>query len=133
MMKFRAEGLSFEYDMFEPALSRESASFSRFVEGRREVKMRGSVALIAALGGVLFASGAGAADMSVPHHPHHRHFHHEARPVRGTDVRGRVEAPGARGVIEPSSRDNPNAEHGEDGLSTDPDNCNTGCIGGNPD
>jgi hypothetical protein len=39
----------------------------------------------------------------------------------------------SRRAVEPSTRETPGMEGDQDGLSTNPDNCNTGCVGGNPD
>ncbi|MCI4679401.1 hypothetical protein K9U39_14815 [Rhodoblastus acidophilus] len=92
--------------------------------------MRKSIGLAAAFGLVLFASTAIAAQEGAPRH-HHRPRHHGVRPAPPADARYPV---GERGTVAPSPRGNSEPEAGDGpGLSRDPDDCNMGCIGGNPD
>lgn len=93
--------------------------------------MRLAAALAITLGAFalspVFAASAEPAE-TVPHH--YRHHHHHHHPVHGA---GRpapaVVAPEAVAPLAPGV-----TPHGEtDGLSRDEDDCDMGCIGGNPD
>ena len=96
--------------------------------------MKRSIALAAVLGLVFFSSSAGATEGGAPRPHHRRHFHHEMRPVPRSDARRPVDGQRAREVTQPSTpRHLDEGGGGEDGMSTNPDNCNTGCVGGNPD
>jgi hypothetical protein len=77
--------------------------------------MRTAIALAIAVA----ASPAAAASAVAPP-PHHRHYrHHHPRAV--------VPAP-----EQPGFGPYPFGQGDEDGLSRDPDDCEKGCIGGNP-
>jgi hypothetical protein len=69
----------------------------------------------------------GAAHRHRVHHPAHRGAAIEpARPAA-------IAPPAAVAPAAPSfTPDGHSGEHGNDGLSRDPDDCNKGCIGGNP-
>lgn len=89
--------------------------------------MRTAIALAITLGAfalspVVTASAEPAGP--VPHHHHHHKHHHavEHAPHRVAHPAPAVEAPA---TVTPGQGD-------PDGLSRDPDDCNKGCIGGNP-
>ncbi len=95
--------------------------------------MRASIAVAALLGMVFSASCAAAADSGAPR-PHHRHHVHRAiAPAPRAETRSPAAEERSRRAVEPSTRNHPDADGDQDGLSTNPDNCNTGCVGGNPD
>ncbi|MGO8740214.1 hypothetical protein [Rhodoblastus sp.] len=96
--------------------------------------MKRSIALAAALSLALIGSSSRAAEDGVTRHHHHRrHTTQGMAPVPRAESRPSGGDARARQPVEPSARGNPGAEQGEDGMSTNPDNCNTGCVGGNPD
>ncbi len=92
-----------------------------------------SIALAAFIGLVLSASSAAATSTDAPRPHRHRHFQREIGNAPRAESRVPGEEARPRRVVEPSTRDNPGDQGSEDGLSTNPDNCNTGCVGGNPD
>ena len=95
--------------------------------------MRSNACLLVAMCAVLAASTAWAAENATSrHHRHHgRHVTHTApAPTSGRRV------PAAeRGSVDRFQPGKPYAHPGDgddDGLSRDPDDCNKGCIDGNP-
>lgn len=86
-----------------------------------------------ALAITLAASPVAAApsDQAAPSH-HHRHHHHAASPA----PEAAAPRPGAETVapapLWPGFKPYAPGEGDEDGLSRDPDDCEKGCIGGNP-
>ena len=63
-----------------------------------------------------------------PHHHHHKHRHAvERAPHTAAQPAPVVVAPGPS-LLRPY----PPGEGGTDGLSRDPEDCDKGCIGGNP-
>lgn len=91
--------------------------------------MRIAVALAIAFTAVAPSAVAFAEPVAPP--PHHRHHHHHAAPaavVRPNPAPETVApAPESSGF-----KPYPFGRGDEDGLSRDPDDCNKGCIGGNP-
>ena len=87
----------------------------------KRVSASGLVVAILATGP---ASAAASGGEPGPVH-HYRHmYHHARRPVEPEAV-----APNASSSVAPS----PWGESDPDGLSRNQDDCNKGCIGGNPD
>lgn len=82
-----------------------------------------------ALGVILAASTACAAE-DAAHHPYRHHPGHH--PTQAAEPRARSSAHHALPVEEPAFRPFRPGEGDTDGLSRDPDDCNMGCIGGNP-
>lgn len=82
---------------------------------------------------MLVAVSPAAAESPDPAAPrtHHRHHHHAASPAPEA-----VANPGAETVAPapswPGFKPYAPGEGDEDGLSRDPDDCEKGCIGGNP-
>jgi hypothetical protein len=91
--------------------------------------MRIAVALAVTLGAfavspVLAASAESAGP--VPQHKHHRAVEHA--PHRAAQPA----PPAPAAPLAPALRPYPPGEGGTDGLSRDPEDCDKGCIGGNP-
>ena len=96
--------------------------------------MRLAIALAITLGAFALApAGKACAETAEPvphHHHHHKHHHaveHASRPV--VRPAPAVEAPAA---VTPGFKPYPPGEGDTDGLSRDPEDCDKGCIGGNP-
>ena len=92
--------------------------------------MRTAIALAISLG---FAAASPAVAASAapseptPHHNHRRHHHHAgARPAPSALV------PAPTTPLDPAFKPFPPGQGDSDGLSRDPDDCDKGCIGGNP-
>ncbi len=90
--------------------------------------MRIAIALAITLGAFavlpVVAASAEPAE-PVPHHHHHKHRHPvEHAPHRAEHPTALGPAPETPGVRSPP--------HEGDGLSRDPEDCDMGCIGGNP-
>ena len=81
-----------------------------------------------ALGVILAASTACAAE-DAAHHPSSPSAIIRRRPL---NIRARPSGHRAPAVEEPAFRPFRPGEGDTDGLSRDPDDCNMGCIGGNP-
>lgn len=80
--------------------------------------------------GVILASSTACAAEHASHHLHrHQPSHHPAQAVGHP---ARVSGHRAPAVEEPAFRPFRPGEGNSDGLSRDPDDCNMGCIGGNP-
>ncbi len=97
--------------------------------------MKTAIALAITLGAFVLSPVVAASAEPVepvPHHHHHHKHHHavEHAPHRAAQPAPAVEAPAA--VTPGFFKPNPPGEGGADGLSRDPDDCNKGCIGGNP-
>jgi hypothetical protein len=90
-----------------------------------EKRMRKTMGLILALGFVLAAPAVQAADA----HPAHRHRQHR---TPGT-ARPTGSAPAAESLLPTLTPYTRSGEGNNNGLSRDPDDCATGCIGGNAD
>ena len=92
--------------------------------------MKKTIGLAFALAFALAAPAVSeTADTSQQHHKHH-HKHHTAQQAK------KERAPAAEPqALEPAAGIRPYAHPGEgddDGLSRNPDDCNKGCIDGNP-
>jgi hypothetical protein len=91
--------------------------------------MRSNACLVVAMCAVLAVSAAWATESAAPRHQRHaRHVTHTA-PAPTSERR----VPAAQGA--PLNWFKPYAHPGDgdnDGLSRDPDDCNKGCIDGNP-
>ena len=76
-------------------------------------------------------SAAFAQEPVKPAHSHHR-AHHPRHPAKQDAVRQAVPVqapPSANSIFKPYAHP---GEGDDDGISTDPDDCMKGCIGGNP-
>jgi hypothetical protein len=101
-----------------------------------------ALALVASLGG-LAAAQAQTAEPAPYHHdqahrdqgPHHTVHHHVAHNPTPAPAPAATTAPQAApfGLALPHIAPYPNNKGDEDGLSTDVNDCNKGCIGGAPD
>jgi hypothetical protein len=80
-----------------------------------------------ALSFILVASAANATENAAPHHRHTGH--HPARPAAHQAPAVQHQAPAADAPALTPFRP---GEGNTNGLSRDPDDCDTGCIGGNP-
>lgn len=86
--------------------------------------------IVFALGVAVVSLAAGATEQSTaPHHRHHKH--HQAPQVielqSPASIAPALEPTGA--VVRPYAHP---GDGDDDGLSRDPDDCNKGCIDGNP-
>jgi len=96
--------------------------------------MRTAIALAITLGAFVLSPVVAASAESVepvPHHHHHHKHHHavEHAPSRVAHPAPAIEAPAA---VVPGFKPYPPGKGDTDGLSRDPDDCDMGCIGGNP-
>jgi hypothetical protein len=95
--------------------------------------MRSIACLVVAMWAVLAVSAAWATEGGA--HRHHRHTRHVTRPAPAPTPERRVPAAESRPLDRFYSPFKPYAHPGDgdnDGLSRDPDDCNKGCIDGNP-
>ena len=94
-----------------------------------------ALALATALSGSL-AAYAQTEPTTVHHHDHHHPVHHHHYVARAAaPIPQRRGEPVESGPPQPNQMFKPYAHPGDgddDGLSRDPDDCNKGCIGGNP-
>jgi hypothetical protein len=87
--------------------------------------MKSVTALAITFGLALGLSAANATEATPTHHHHYKH--HQG--TQAVEHHAPVAAPVS---IEPSASPSHPGEGRSDGLSRDPDDCNKGCIGGNP-
>jgi hypothetical protein len=77
------------------------------------------------------ASAAAAIENAPVRHHHHQHRHHTTQPATKRTVPA-VQS-GSQDTIHRPFTPYPHSGEGDnDGLSRDPDDCNKGCIDGNP-
>ncbi|MGO9392159.1 hypothetical protein [Rhodoblastus sp.] len=91
--------------------------------------MKTAIAMALALGvWAMSPAVAASSETTEPTHHHHRHhYNHRQAVAPAPHLAPAVAAPAG-----PSLRPYPPGEGDTDGLSRDPDDCKTGCIGGNP-
>ena len=81
---------------------------------------------------VLAASSEPAATAPLRHHHHHHTHHHPTHRAERSAPVVVTPAPEAVAPQTPSLRPYPPGEGDTDGLSRDQEDCDKGCIGGNP-
>jgi hypothetical protein len=92
----------------------------------KESLMKSSACLVVAMCAVLATSAAWAEKAGTRHHHQGRHVTHGApATTHKQSVPAADSGNSAKPYAHPGDGDN-------DGLSRDPDDCNKGCIGGNP-
>jgi hypothetical protein len=96
--------------------------------------VRTAIALAITLGAFVLspvvAASAESGESVLHHHHHHKHHHAmEDAPHRVAHPAPAVAAPAA---VTPGVKPYPPGEGNTDGLSRDPEDCDKGCIGGNP-
>jgi hypothetical protein len=124
-----------EFELFSSRMIR----LRRFAAGleettRMEVRMWRFIGVAAALFLVADASSADATEQPAPRHHGRHHVHRTGRPASPAGAMTPAESRAAPSSAEPSMK--PDAHPGDrdnDGLSRNPEDCNKGCIGGNPD
>jgi len=101
--------------------------------GPKESLMRNNACLLVTICGVLAASTAWAAENATTrHHRHHgRHVTHTA-PAPTAEQRVPAAENGSLDRFQPFKPYAHPGDGDDDGLSRDPDECNKGCIDGNP-
>jgi len=91
------------------------------------------LALAAAVALPAFAVESGGGAKPIHHHRVYRHLHRAVEPVAvAPNAKARVPPPGPAPTPFPNVAPYPNNQGDEDGLSRDINDCNKGCIGGNP-
>jgi hypothetical protein len=103
-------------------------------DNEQEIPMRTAIALAITLGAFALSPVVAASAEPVepvPHHHHHHKHHHAVEHAPNTVAHPApgVEAPAD---VTPGFKPYPPGEGDTDGLSRDPDDCDKGCIGGNP-
>ena len=91
------------------------------------------LALAAAVAHPAFAVESGGGAKPIHHHRVYRHLHRAVEPVAvAPNAATQIPPAGLAPFLFPKIAPYPNNHGDEDGLSRDINDCNKGCIGGNP-
>ena len=91
------------------------------------------IAIAIALAAPAQAGEAADSGLVRHHHPAHRHAHRAIHAEAiAPNATAQVPPSATAPILFPAARPYPNGQGDEDGLSRDINDCNKGCIGGNP-